>query len=57
MMKSEVDLNNQPIADIPQCAHCVDPADLQCDICNEDVCPQCMDDHVEQFHGFGGEEL
>ena len=39
------------------CSECGDPTDITCDVCDDDLCPDCMDDHMEEYHGSGGDEL
>lgn len=27
-----------------------------CEVCDDEVCGYCMDDHMEEYHGSGGDE-
>jgi len=40
-----------------ECDECSDPTDITCDVCGDDLCASCMDDHLEEYHGTGGDEL
>lgn len=42
-----------------RCCMCGDDYsdESSCEICGDDVCEPCMDDHVEEYHGTGGDEL
>ena len=39
------------------CDMCGDYSDMECNICGDDICSEdCMDDHLEEYHGSGGDE-
>ena len=31
--------------------------EVGCDICGNSICINCIDDHLEEYHGTGGDEL
>ncbi len=45
-----------PIDFVP-CSECDEPTNLDCDVCGDDICDQCIDDHMEDYHGTGGDDL
>jgi hypothetical protein len=41
-----------------KCLNCDEPVgDFDsCEICDEEICGYCLDDHMEEYHGSGGDE-
>lgn len=41
-----------------ECADCGEATgeDQFCDVCGDDVCEMCMDTHLEDYHGSGGDD-
>jgi hypothetical protein len=40
------------------CSGCDEPIgdNEVCDVCSDPVCGYCLDDHMEEYHGSGGDE-
>jgi hypothetical protein len=40
-----------------QCIECDSSTNELCPICENPVCEECYDDHLDEYHGTGGDDF